>query len=46
VTETNAPSGTVWLRWAIVVLLILAGIVLVLILGPESKPVVNLDAVR
>jgi hypothetical protein len=43
VSEPNAPAGFPWLRWSLVVLLILIGVVLVFVFGPESQPVVQPD---
>ncbi|HEX9895683.1 MAG TPA: hypothetical protein VGA78_17260 [Gemmatimonadales bacterium] len=45
VSEPNAPSGSTWLRWGLVILLILAGIVLALVLGSETEPVVQPETV-
>jgi hypothetical protein len=43
VPEANVPAGFPWLRWGLVVLLILVGVGLVLVLGPDSQPVVQPD---
>lgn len=42
-TETDAPSRYTWLRWALVAVLLLAGLVLLLVLGPGSAPLVSTD---
>lgn len=39
--ESNPPSGSLWFRWGLILLVILAGIVLALILGPDIQPVVQ-----
>ena len=43
-SEPDASSGFPWFRWSLIVLLIIAGVVLVLVFGPESQPVVQPDA--
>ena len=42
-SEPNASTGFPWFRWSLVVLLIVLGVALVLVLGPESQPVVHPD---
>ena len=42
-SEPDAPSGFPWFRWSLVVILIIIGVALVLVLGPESHPVVQPD---
>jgi hypothetical protein len=41
VAESNAPSGSIWFRWGLILLVIVAGIVLALVLGPDTQPVVQ-----
>ena len=43
VPEPDGSSGFPWFRWSLVVLLIIIGVALVLVLGPESQPVVEPD---
>ncbi len=42
-SETNAPSVISWLRWGLLAAVVIAGLVLLLILGAASSPVVRLD---
>lgn len=39
-SASNTPSGSTWLRWGLVALMILAGLVLAFLLGRGSEPVV------
>jgi hypothetical protein len=43
VAEPNASAGFPWFRWSLVVLLIIIGVALILVLGPDSQPVVQPD---
>lgn len=43
-SASNTPSGSTWLRWGLVALLILVGLVLAFVLGPGAEPVVELES--
>ena len=45
-SETPAPLLISWLRWGLFVAAVLAGLVLLLVLGAAASPVVRLDALR
>jgi hypothetical protein len=40
-TESRASSRTPWIRWGLVGALLVAGIILLLVFGPGSTPLVS-----